>query len=56
VDNEEKQHVLSFSQLAMVLAIACAKMSFVLLFFMHLRYQGKISIYPFSARLPCWLC
>jgi len=63
VENEDKLHMLSFTQLAMVLtgitlgvssihlgffkvpialAIACIKVSFVLLFFMHLRYKGKI--------------
>jgi cytochrome c oxidase subunit 4 len=69
VDNQEKQHVLSFTQLAMVLAIllvltgitvgvsyihmgflnipialtiACTKVTFVLLFFMHLKYEGRV--------------
>ncbi len=69
MDNEEKQHVLSFTQLGMVLAIllvltgatvgvsyidmgffnipialgiACTKVTFVLLFFMHLKYEGRV--------------
>jgi cytochrome c oxidase subunit 4 len=69
VDNQEKQHVLSFTQLGMVLAIllvltgitvgvsyihmgflnipialtiACTKVTFVLLFFMHLKYEGRV--------------
>ncbi len=69
MDNQEKQHVLSFTQLAMVLAvllvltgitvgvsyvhlgffnipialaIACTKVTFVLLFFMHLKYEGRV--------------
>ncbi len=69
MDNQEKQHVLSFTQLGMVLAvllvltgitvgvsyihlgflnipialgIACTKVTFVLLFFMHLKYEGRI--------------
>jgi len=69
VDNQEKQHVLSFTQLGVVLAIllvltgvtvgvsyihlgffnipvalaiACTKVTFVLLFFMHLKYEGRI--------------
>jgi cytochrome c oxidase subunit 4 len=69
VDNQDKQHVLSFMQLGMVLAIllvltgvtigvsyidmgffnipialaiACTKVTFVLLFFMHLKYEGRI--------------
>ena len=67
MDNQEKQHVLSFTRLGMVLAIllvltgvtvgvsyldlgffnvpialaiACTKVTFVLLFFMHLKYEG----------------
>jgi cytochrome c oxidase subunit 4 len=69
VDNQEKHHILSFTQLGMVLAlllvltgvtvgvsyldlgfynvpialaIACTKVSFVLLFFMHLKYEGRV--------------
>ena len=69
VDNQEKNHVLSFTQLGMVLAvllvltgitvgisyidlgffnvpialaIACTKVTFVLLFFMHLKYEGRV--------------
>ncbi len=69
MDNQEKQHVLSFTQLGVVLAIllvltgvtvgvsyihlgffnipvalaiACTKVTFVLLFFMHLKYEGRI--------------
>lgn len=69
MDNQEKQHVLSFTQLGMVLAIllvltgvtigvsyidmgffnipialtiACTKVTFVLLFFMHLKYEGRV--------------
>jgi cytochrome c oxidase subunit 4 len=69
VDNQEKNHILSFTQLGMVLAlllvltgvtvgvsyidlgfynvpialaIACTKVSFVLLFFMHLKYDGRV--------------
>lgn len=69
MDNQEKSHVLSFTQLGIVLAIllvltgvtvgvsyvdlgffnvpvalaiACTKVTFVLLFFMHLKYEGRI--------------
>lgn len=69
MENQEKQHVLSFMQLGLVLAvllvltgvtvgmsyihlgylnipialaIACTKVSFVLLFFMHLKYEGRV--------------
>jgi cytochrome c oxidase subunit 4 len=69
MDNQEKHHVLSFTQLGMVLAlllvltgvtvgvsyvdlgflnvpialaIACTKVTFVLLFFMHLKYEGRV--------------
>jgi cytochrome c oxidase subunit 4 len=69
VDNQEQHHILSFTQLGMVLAlllvltgvtvgvsyidlgfynvpialaIACTKVSFVLLFFMHLKYEGRV--------------
>ncbi len=69
MDNQEKPHVLSFTQLGMVLAvllvltavtvgvsyvhlgflnipialaIASTKVTFVLLFFMHLKYEGRI--------------
>jgi cytochrome c oxidase subunit 4 len=72
VDNQEKlqkQHILSYTQLGMVLAvllvltgvtvgisyihfgflnipialtIACTKVTFVLLFFMHLKYEGRV--------------
>lgn len=69
MDNQKKQHVLSFAQLGMVLAvllvltvvtvgvsyihlgflnipialtIACTKVTFVLLFFMHLKYEGRV--------------
>ncbi len=69
MDNQEKHHILSFTQLGMVLAlllvltgvtvgvsyldlgffnvpialaIACTKVSFVLLFFMHLKYEGRV--------------
>ncbi len=71
VDNQDKPHVLSYSQLTVVLiillaltgltvgvsyihmgffnvpvalAIACLKVSFVLLFFMHLKYEGPIIV------------
>jgi cytochrome c oxidase subunit 4 len=71
VNHQEKHHVLSFTQLAVVLgillaltgvtvgvsyvhlgflnvpvalAIACTKVTFVLLFFMHLKYEGPIMI------------
>jgi cytochrome c oxidase subunit IV len=74
VDNQEKQHVLTFTQLGMVLAvllvltgitvgvsyvhlgflnipialgIACTKVTFVLLFFMHLKYEGRVIIISF---------
>ncbi len=67
--DQENRHVLSFTQLGMVLAIllvltgitvgvsyihmgflhipialaiACAKVTFVLLFFMHLKYEGRV--------------
>ncbi len=69
MENQDKQHVLSFTQLGMVLAIllvltgvtvgvsyidmgffnipialaiACTKVTFVLLFFMHLKYEGRV--------------
>ena len=69
MDNQEKSHVLSFTQLGIVLAIllvltgvtvgvsyvdlgffnvpialaiACTKVTFVLLFFMHLKYEGRV--------------
>jgi cytochrome c oxidase subunit 4 len=69
VDNQDKPHVLSYSQLGLILAIllvltgvtvgvsymdlglfnvplalaiACTKVTFVLLFFMHLKYEGPI--------------
>lgn len=69
MDNQEKQHVLSFTQLGIILAIllvltgvtvgvsyidmgffnipialaiACTKVTFVLLFFMHLKYEGRV--------------
>jgi len=69
MDQHEKHHVLSFTQLGVVLAIllvltgitvgvsyvhlgflnipialtiACTKVTFVLLFFMHLKYEGRI--------------
>jgi cytochrome c oxidase subunit 4 len=69
VDNQEQHHILSFTQLGMVLAlllvltgvtvgisyvdlgffnvpialaIACTKVTFVLLFFMHLKYEGRV--------------
>ena len=69
MDNQEKHHILSFTQLGMVLAvllaltgvtvgvsyvdlgflnvpialtIACTKVTFVLLFFMHLKYEGLV--------------
>ncbi len=69
MENQQKQHVLSFKQLGMVLAvllvltgvtvgmsyihlgflnipialaIACTKVTFVLLFFMHLKYEGRV--------------
>lgn len=71
MNHQEKHHVLSFTQLAVVLgillaltgvtvgvsyvhlgflnvpvalAIACTKVTFVLLFFMHLKYEGPIMI------------
>jgi cytochrome c oxidase subunit IV len=71
VDNQEKPHVLSYTQLAIVLlillaltgvtvgvsyvhlgffnvpvalGIACLKVTFVLLFFMHLKYEGPIIV------------
>ena len=71
MDNQDKHHVLSYSQLAGVLAIllaltgvtvgvsyvhmgflnvpialaiACFKVSFVLLFFMHLKYEGPLIV------------
>jgi cytochrome c oxidase subunit IV len=74
VDKEDTPHVLSYSQLAVVLAIllaltgltvgvsyvhmgffnvpvalaiACLKVTFVLLFFMHLKYEGRIIIFSF---------
>jgi cytochrome c oxidase subunit 4 len=74
VDKEDTPHVLSYSQLAVVLtillaltgltvgvsyihmgyfnvpvalAIACVKVTFVLLFFMHLKYEGRIIIFSF---------
>lgn len=74
MDNQEKHHVLSFTQLGMVLAmllvltgvtvgvsyidlgffnvpialtIACTKVTFVLLFFMHLKYEGRVIIISF---------
>lgn len=69
MDNQEQHHILSFTQLGMVLAlllvltgvtvgvsyfdlgffnvpialaIACTKVTFVLLFFMHLKYEGRV--------------
>lgn len=69
MDNQEKPHILSYTQLGMVLAvllvltavtvgvsyvhlgffnipialaIASTKVTFVLLFFMHLKYEGRI--------------
>ncbi len=69
MDQQENHHVLSFTQLGVVLAIllvltgitvgvsyihlgflnipialaiACTKVTFVLLFFMHLKYEGRI--------------
>ncbi len=69
MNNQEKQHILSFTQLGVVLGvllvltgitvgvsyihlgffnipialgIACTKVTFVLLFFMHLKYEGRI--------------
>ena len=69
VDIQEKNHILSYKQLGLVLAIllvltgvtvgisymdlgfwnvpvalaiACTKVTFVLLFFMHLKYEGRI--------------
>ena len=69
MDNQDKPHVLSYSQLGLILAIllvltgvtvgvsymdlgllnvpvalaiACTKVTFVLLFFMHLKYEGPI--------------
>ena len=69
MDNQEKHHILSFTQLGMVLAlllvltgvtvgvsyvdlgffnvpialtIASTKVCFVLLFFMHLKYEGRV--------------
>ncbi len=69
MDNQEKPHVLSFTQLGIVLAIllvltavtvgvsyvhlgflnipialaiASTKVTFVLLFFMHLKYEGRV--------------
>lgn len=74
VEQEEKHHVLSFTQLGAVLAIllvltgitvgvsyihlgflnvpvalaiACTKVTFVLLFFMHLKYEGPVIIFSF---------
>ncbi len=74
MDNQEHQHVLSYKQLGMVLAIllvltvitvsvsyldlgffnvplalaiACTKVTFVLLFFMHLKYEGPIINFSF---------
>lgn len=74
VENEDKHHVLSFTQLGVVLAIllvltgvtvgvsyvhmgflnvpvalaiACTKVTFVLLFFMHLKYEGPVIIFSF---------
>lgn len=75
VDNQEKQHVLSYTKLAVVLAIllvltgitvgvsylhlgffnvpvalaiACLKVTFVLLFFMHLKYESKVIVLSFA--------
>lgn len=69
MDNQEKPHILSFTQLGLVLAvllvltavtvgvsyvhlgflnipialaIASTKVTFVLLFFMHLKYEGRV--------------
>lgn len=69
MDNKDKPHVLSYTQLGLILAvllvltgvtvgvsymdlgffnvpvaltIACTKVTFVLLFFMHLKYEGPI--------------
>lgn len=74
VDHQENHHVLSYLQLAWVLAIllvltgvtvgvsyvhlgflnvpvalaiACTKVTFVLLFFMHLKYEGRLIILSF---------
>ena len=74
MNHQEKHHVLSFTQLAVVLgillaltgvtvavsyvhlgflnvpvalAIACTKVTFVLLFFMHLKYEGRFIILSF---------
>jgi cytochrome c oxidase subunit 4 len=74
VENQDTPHVLSYSQLAVVLtillaltgltvavsyvhmgffnvpvalAIACLKVTFVLLFFMHLKYEGRVIVFSF---------
>lgn len=38
---------LGFFNVPVALAIACLKVSFVLLFFMHLKYEGRIIIFSF---------
>ncbi len=38
---------LGFFNVPAALAIACLKVSFVLLFFMHLKYEGRIIIFSF---------
>lgn len=74
MENQDTPHVLSYSQLAVVLtillaltgltvavsyvhmgffnvpvalAIACLKVTFVLLFFMHLKYEGRVIVFSF---------
>jgi len=38
---------MGFFNVPVALAIACLKVTFVLLFFMHLKYEGRIIIFSF---------
>lgn len=38
---------LGFLNVPVALAIACTKVTFVLLFFMHLKYEGSVIIFSF---------
>lgn len=78
MDKHDTQHMLSYTQLAMVLvvlliltgvtvavsyvhlgffnvpvalAIACLKVTFVLLFFMHLKYEGRVIVLSFLSTI-----
>ncbi|MBU1565626.1 MAG: cytochrome C oxidase subunit IV family protein [Proteobacteria bacterium] len=78
MDNQDTGHILSYSQLAVVLvillaltgvtvgvsyihmgffnvpvalAVACLKVTFVLLFFMHLKYEGRVIVLSFLSTI-----